>query len=205
MAEQSATQTCRSTVLRCPALAEWRSLSLTVNLLSTTRINGQEGKMRTRLLEALQLVASDRHKRVILLGGFDSGKTTLLRSLATEAGAVYVNLNLLLTDRLLSLPRSQYNDGVTVHRLIDELCDELSPDGQTLLVDNIELLFSPELGKINPVDTFKRISRQRPVVLALPARRHGSYADYSELGREDYMRIPLEDYVIIELEEGKWP
>jgi len=70
------------------------------------------------------------------------------------------------------------------------------------LVDNVELLFSPELGKINPVDTFKRISRQRPVVLALPARRQGAHAEYSLLGREDYMRIPLEDYTVIEMGKG---
>ena len=91
---------------------------------------------------------------------------------------------------------------MTVHRLIDELCDELSPDGRPLLVDNVELLFSPEVGKLNPIDTFKRISRQRPVVLALPARRHGAYAEYSLLGCEDHMRIPLEDYATLQIEEG---
>jgi hypothetical protein len=61
------------------------------------------------------------------------------------------------------------------------------------------------LGKINPVDTFKRISRQRPVLLALPARRWGAYAEYSSLGREDYMRIPLEDYTVIQMEEEELP
>jgi hypothetical protein len=116
-----------------------------------------------------------------------------------------MNLNLHLTDRLLTLPRRQYDDGVKVHRLIDELCDELSPDGRPLLVDNVELLFSPELGRVNPVDTFKKVSRQRPVVLALPARRRGGYAEYSILGRQDHMRIPLEEYTVIQMEEGKVP
>lgn len=74
-----------------------------------------------------------------------------------------------------------------------------------MFIDNVELLFSPELGKINPVDTFKRISRQRQVVLALPARRHGAYAEYSTLGREDHMRMPLEEYPVIEMEEGQLP
>lgn len=158
--------------------------------------------MVVRVVEALGLIAADRHKLVILLGGFGSGKTTLLKDLASRLDAEYVNLNLLLTERLMSIPSRKYDDGVTVHRLIDELCDELSPDGQTLLVDNVELLFSPELGKINPVDTFKRIARQRPVVLALPARRQGTFAEYSVLGRQDYMRIPLENYPVIEMEEG---
>ncbi len=158
--------------------------------------------MRTRVIEAIRTVAADRHKLVILLGNFGVGKTSLLKDIEDEIGGKYVNLNLQLTERLLALPRSQYNDGVTVNRLIDELCDELSPDGRPLLVDNIEILFSPDLGKINPIDTFKRIARQRPVVLAMPARRQGAYTEYSALGREDHMRIPIEDYVTLEMEEG---
>jgi len=157
--------------------------------------------MRTRLLEALRLIAADRHKLVILVGGFGTGKTTLLKDLAPQVGAEYVNLNLHLTGRLLSLPRRQYDDGVTVHQLIDELCDELSPDGRPLFVDNIELLFSPELGRVNPIDTFKRMSRQRPVVLALPARRQGNHAEYSALGREDHMSVSLENFTVIQMEE----
>lgn len=158
--------------------------------------------MRARVIEAIRTVAADRHKLVILLGDFGAGKTSILKDVASEVSGEYVNLNLHLTERLLTLPRSRYKDGVTVHRLIDELCDELSPDRRPLLVDNVEILFSPELGKINPIDTFKRMSRQRPVVLALPARRRGAHAEYSLLGRQDYMRIPLEDYVTLQIEEG---
>jgi hypothetical protein len=158
--------------------------------------------MRARVIEAIRSDEADRHKLVIPLGGFSSGKTAILKDVTDEVGSEYFNLNLHLTERLLTLPHSRYNDGVTVHQLLDEVCDELSPDGRPLLVDNVEILFSPELGKINPVDTFKRISRQRPVVLALPARRRGAYAEYSRLGRDDYMRIPLEDHITLEIEEG---
>ena len=153
--------------------------------------------MRDKLIAALDMVGADRHKLVVLLGGFGSGKTQLLMEVAADTNAVVVNLNLSLTERLLTLPRSQYADGVTVHRLIDELCDELSPDGRPLFVDNVELLFSPELGRVNPVDTFKRIARQRPVVLALPAARVGNAIVYSELGRKDYMRIPVDSAMFV--------
>lgn len=158
--------------------------------------------MLKKACQAVRIVAGDRHKLVILLGSFGAGKTPLLKDAAVELGGEYLNLNLLLTERLLSLPRRQYDDGVTAHRLIDELGDELSPDGRPLFVDNVEILFSPELGKINPVDTFKRIARQRPVLLALPAIRHGGYAEYSRLGRADFMRIPLEDYAVVEIKEA---
>ncbi|HOU00694.1 MAG TPA: BREX-3 system P-loop-containing protein BrxF [Anaerolineaceae bacterium] len=152
-----------------------------------------------KLKEALRIVVHNRHKLVILLGDFGSGKTALLKQLAAELPAEYVNLNLELTERLLTRPRRDYADGVTAHALIDMLCDERSPDGRTLLIDNVEILLSPELGKLNPVDTFKRVARQRSVVLALPGQRHGETAEYSVMGREDYFRIPLEDYPVVEL------
>ena len=154
-----------------------------------------------RLTDALQTIAGDRHKLIIPLGDFGAGKTALFKTIAEEVSAVYVNQNLCITERLLALPRSQYADGVTVPRLIDELCDVLSPDGRPLLIDNVELLFSPELGRINPVDTFKRVSRQRPVVLALPARRQGMYAEYSTLGRADHMLMSLEEFTVLEMEQ----
>jgi hypothetical protein len=154
-----------------------------------------------RLIDAVKTVSDDRHKLVILLGDFGSGKTALLRAMASQVDGTYVNLNLSLTEKLLTLSRSSYADGITAPRLVDELCDELSPDGRPLLVDNVELIFSPELGRINPVDTFKRVSRQRPVVLALPARRQGMHAEYSTLGRADHMLMPLEDYTVLEMEQ----
>ena len=63
--------------------------------------------MRIRLIEAIRIVASDRHKLILLLGGFGAGKTRLLKAVAPEVDGEYVNLNLYLTERLLALPRSQ--------------------------------------------------------------------------------------------------
>ena len=152
------------------------------------------------LIELIQKVALDRHKLIILYGNFSSGKTPVIKDVADELSGAYINLNLELTEQLLSLPRSKYADGVTVHKLIDELCDQVSPDNRPIFVDNLEILFSPELGKINPVDTFKRVSRQRVVVLALPVRRHGGYLEYSQMGREDHMQMPIDEYLVIEME-----
>lgn len=158
--------------------------------------------MVKQLTDAVRKASYDRHKLVLVLGDFGSGKTFLLRNVADRVGGKYINLNLQLTERLRQLARARYNDGVTVHQEIDRLCDEESPDGQPLFVDNIELLFSPELGKVNPVDTFKRISRQRVVVLAIPARRDGSYAEYASIDRPDYMQMEIGGYIVIDLEDG---
>lgn len=153
------------------------------------------------LITAIQTVQSDRHKLIILLGKFGAGKTAILKQTADEVGGKYLNLNMELSEKLLGIPTSQYLDGTTVHAIIDQLCEDASPHQEPLFVDNLEILFSPELGKINPIDTFKRISRERPVVIALPAYRQGSSAIYSTSGHEDYVVMPLEEYIVIEIPE----
>lgn len=154
-----------------------------------------------KAVDAVKMVSLDRHKLVVLIGKFGAGKTKVLKLIAEQSGGIYLNLNLELSERLLKLPAKATNDGVTVHRLIDEICDQFSPNRETLLVDNVEMLFSPELGKINPVDTFKRISRERPVVIALPAYRQGTHAIYSAPDHQDYFPVPLEDYVFVEMDK----
>jgi len=58
--------------------------------------------MHARVIEAIRIVASDRHKLVILLGDYGAGKTALLKDVAPEVGGEYVNLNLRVTERLLA-------------------------------------------------------------------------------------------------------
>jgi hypothetical protein len=158
-------------------------------------------KIIQKILDTVATIAHDRHKLVILLGVFGSGKTKILKQIEATTDFVYVNLNLELSDRFMQMPASKVKDGITVHQLIDEICDSFSQGGKTLLIDNVELLFSPELAKINPVDTFKRMSRQRPIVLSLPAVRQGNLAVYSTPSSADYFPIPLEDYVFIEIDK----
>lgn len=153
------------------------------------------------LITAIQTVQADRHKLIILLGKFGSGKTAILKQTANAVEGKYLNLNMELSEKLLGIPISHYLDGATVHAIIDQLCEDASPHQEPLLVDNLEILFSPELGKINPIDTFKRISRERPVVIALPAYRQGLSAIYSSSGHEDYVVMPLEEYIVIEIPE----
>ena len=155
--------------------------------------------MRDRLIEAMKIVAGDRHKLIVVLGDFGSGKTALLKDVCQAVGGVYLNVNLEVSERLLAMPPDAYTDGMTPSEIIDDLCDQLSPDRRPIFADNVELLLSSEVGGLNIVDTFKRAARQRPVVLALPARLQGGYAEYSTLGRPDHMLMAVDEYIVLEM------
>ena len=140
------------------------------------------------------------HKLVLLVGGFASGKTRLMRRVCDEIGGAYLNVNLELTRQLLTIDARTY--ATKASDILKDLCEAQQPD-RPLFLDNIELLFSPEVGCLNPVDLFKKVSRERVVVLSLPCRLTGRIrAEYSEPGRRDHMNLDISGVTVIELEGG---
>jgi hypothetical protein len=140
------------------------------------------------------------HKLVLLVGDFFSGKTRLIREVCDDLNGEYLNVNLELTRRLLTIDAGTYDTKAS--DLLKALCDSRD-SGHTLFLDNIELLFSPEVGRLNPVDLFKKISRDRVVVLSLPCRMTSrTRAEYSQPGRPDHMSLDLSGVTVIDLEGG---
>ena len=157
------------------------------------------------LKQAMRTVEEQEyHKLVLLVGDFSSGKTGLMRRVCDDVGGVYLNVNLELTRRLLTIDARTY--ATRASRILQDLCDEQEPD-RPLFLDNVELLFSPEVGCLNPVDLFKKVSRERLVVLSLPCRLISQAqphirAEYSEPGRRDHMSLDLSGVAVIDLAEG---
>lgn len=74
--------------------------------------------------------------------------------------------------------------------------------GDKFLFDNIDVLFSPELGKIDPIRMFKYFSRDCKSVLLFPGRIKGRQAEYSLEGKPDHMVMDVSE-VLCYLEEKK--
>lgn len=65
--------------------------------------------------------------------------------------------------------------------------------GQKFLFDDIDILFSPELGKIDPIRMFKYFSRDRRVVLFFSGRIRGRRAEYSIEGKPDHIVMDVSE------------
>jgi len=154
-----------------------------------------------RLKQAIQAVEEQEyHKLVLLVGDFASGKTRLMQQVCGEVGGVYLNVNLELTRQLLTIDARTY--ATKASSILEDLCGAQEAR-RPLFVDNVELLFSPEVGCLNPVDLFKKVSRERLIVLSLPCRLTGlARAEYSEPGRQDHMSLDLAGVAMIDLSEG---
>jgi len=159
------------------------------------------GVRARHLKQAIRTVEEQEyHKLVLLVGDFASGKTQLMRRVCDEIAGVYLNVNLELTRQLLTIDARTY--ATKASSILQDLCDAQEP-GHPLFLDNVELLFSPEVGRLNPIDLFKKVSRKRLVVLSLPCRLTGqTRAEYSEPGRRDHMGLDLSGVAVLDLSEG---
>ena len=137
------------------------------------------------LLEALKpLTASPGYTRLLLLVGPPrTGKTAALRSLAAETRWPVLALNMALAERMLAVPvafrASEVGDAVI------DLAAAIPGDG--LIVDNIELLFQPDL-QVDPLALLRRLARNRVVVAAWPGRFDGDELNYATPEHVEYRR-----------------
>ncbi len=123
---------------------------------------GQDGHLLLEKISSLLQHVKDLYYRLILLvGPAGSGKTRLLKALSEKISVPVINLNLELSERLLKIAEPQRV--LHLRDLMEEICAQNR--GDTVLLDNTELLFEPVL-KHDPLALLQRLSRKRTVVAA---------------------------------------
>lgn len=121
------------------------------------------------------------HKLILLVGPARSGKTTALRELAAGACWPRLNVNLLLSERLIEVP-SRFRE-IRVIELLREVTD--AAPGEVLVLDNIELLFQRSL-QIDPLQALLALSRSRVVVAAWCGEYRDGVLSYAASGHQEY-------------------
>lgn len=132
------------------------------------------------------------HRLVIVAGPPRSGKTSALRSLSGEHGWPLVNINLMLSEKLLELTAKQR--ALRVARLVDDIVQEQAAD--TVLLDNIEMLFHPDL-KQDPLRLLQSLARNRTIVTTWRGASSGSSLTYAVPEHPEYRRFDDPQALII--------
>jgi hypothetical protein len=81
-----------------------------------------------------------------------------------------------------------------VSGLTKEIIGNVTSD--TVLVDNIELLFNPEL-KVDPIRLLLNSSRNKTVVVAFSGKQVGNSIIYAEPHHPEYRKFEIKDYEVI--------
>jgi hypothetical protein len=105
-----------------------------------------------------------------------------------------------VTDHILELvehiPENERK--LRIGRIIKEWVKEL-PD-KVILFDT-SILFSPELGRLNPVGAFKYKSREKEIIVIMNGLIYGERVRYSEPGRDDYTEMDVSELIHCRIEE----
>lgn len=106
----------------------------------------------------------------------------------SEMGIPTFDLSTELAQLLLAIPEKDRDQEAA-----DKLRDFFHGISSAVIAfDNIDYLFSKEVGKINPINTFNYLTRKKKVIiLFIKAKRKNNLLIYSEEGSPDYMELDI--------------
>lgn len=142
-------------------------------------MNALADSIRAQIDAASQLY----HRLVLVVGGQRSGKTTALRQFSESGSLPFVNLNLMLSQRLLEL--TTRTRSLRLPRLLAEIVASAGAD--VVVLDNIEILFDPALQQ-DPLRCLQEVSRNRTIVASWSGSARDRTLTYAEPGHREYRR-----------------
>lgn len=151
--------------------------------------------MLAQLERLIGEVGNLNSKLVLLVGDGRSGKTQLLRQIGAKLNIVPLNVGLELGLRLAAMQSN--NRGLSVGELLREITDRERAE-DTLLLDNLELLFEPSL-QINPLDLIRRLAHSKRVVAVWPGKLRGDRLLYADIGHPEYRNYSRDGVVVLEI------
>jgi hypothetical protein len=130
----------------------------------------------------------NNHYQLLTLVGNEEGKKKEITDYLTKRGWQVFDVEEIVLDLIKDLPRKKRG-----LRLGERLDDWVKKQENKLVLTNANILFSPELKQINPVESFRYALRgTNEAVLFLDARYRGdNKAVYSTPDKEDFAEIDL--------------
>lgn len=145
------------------------------------------------LQSAVTSIKSSRERLILLVASSGKGKTQVLRKYAAENGLPLLSLSLLITKAIQA--------GLQPEKLIGYLRQELEGLGEVVLLDNLEVLFQPDL-KLQVLQLLKLLSRERTLIAAFPGRVIDGSLVYAEASHPEYKafsQYEIKDLIIFDL------
>lgn len=137
--------------------------------------------------ETIDRAKEGYYKLVILVGPTGSGKTNIMLRMNAAKGYPYINVNLELSRRLLDIPVEERP--LHVQKYIEDLLP-LTKD--IVLLDNTELLFTPEL-QVDPLRLFQIMSRAKVLIVSWNGTYNKNTLTYAEPNHPEYRTYTTQD------------
>ena len=86
-------------------------------------------------------------------------------------------------------------------RIGDQIKQWIKSLPDKIILYNTNILYSPELGKLNPVGAFKYKARDREIIVFVEGHMSGDRIQYSTHGQEDHADMDVSELIHVRLED----
>ncbi|HHY42304.1 MAG TPA: BREX-3 system P-loop-containing protein BrxF [Thermoanaerobacterales bacterium] len=151
-------------------------------------------------IDNLLRVFQKKFYQLLIIAGSNSKKKSLLLKLLTkDHNFFYINLNLELAQRLMTIP--VHERPLLVSQCIDEIVKEINEE--RLIFDHIEILFEKPL-KVNPLALLKNVSRYKKLVTIWSGEIRDDVLTYAKPGHPEYVKYYIEpDFTALDINRIK--
>ena len=150
--------------------------------------------------EKIASASSMYHRVIFLVGAGSDARSSTLADLGGTLSWPLVNLGLTFSQQLLDVPRR--HRAASAPQVLADLLGTVA--GDVILLDHIEVLFTPELAQ-DPVRLLQSLSRNRPMVVSWPGARDGMTLLYGDPGHAEYYKQTIPDLVHVEMADTAQP
>ena len=148
------------------------------------------------LRQAVTATGHRYHQLLLLVGQEQNRRQALLQALATESGEPILHVSIVLAEALLPLPRAERVP--ELGGLLDRVVAESA--AQIVFVDDIEILFSPEL-RVDVLSRLRQLSRNRIVVVNWPGEWVDGCLTYAEVGHPEFFQAQADAVSVFTVSE----
>ncbi len=152
--------------------------------------------IQEKVKQSLEATKNLYYRLILVVGEPGSGKTTVLRDVASQLDIPIINVNLELSSKLLDLTAKKR--AVSLPKILYEITET---DNSVLILDNLEILFDKDI-KQDPLRLLEGISRNNTVIASWSGSAEGKKLRYAEAGHPEYQNYDHVDALIVGM-DGK--
>lgn len=146
-------------------------------------------------LQELIRQANTNHYRMLLVIDNDHNSEPIIEVLQQQGWTAY-DVEQVILEMIERLPPNKAK-----LRISTELKKWFLQLPEKIILYNTTILYSPELGRLNPVGAFKYKSRENLVVVFAEGRLINQKLQYSEYNREDHTEVDVSEIICVRLED----